>query len=60
MALPTLLSINCMTLQAPSHVFRRILDGLTAPKPMGCPADTFVCPGARHMPARGYLLVNAF
>ena len=45
-ATPVLLSINCMTLQTPSQVFRRILDGLSAPQLACCPADAFVCPGA--------------
>lgn len=39
---PALLSINCMTLQAPSHIFRRMLDGLNASQPAG---DLFICPG---------------
>ena len=47
-ATPVLLSINCMTLQTPSQVFRRILDGLSAPQLACCPADAFVCPGACH------------
>ena len=48
-AAPVLLTINCMTLQSPSHIFRRILDGLNAPQLTCLPADTFVCPGACHM-----------
>ncbi|CAL5228465.1 g11605 [Coccomyxa viridis] len=45
-AAPVLLSINCMTLQTPSHIFRRILDGLNTPQ-LACPADAFVCPGSQ-------------
>ena len=42
---PVLLSINCMTLQAPSHVFRRILDGLSASRQTASSVDSFVRPG---------------
>ena len=45
---PVLLSINCMTLQAPSHVFRRILDGLNASRQTASSADSFVRPGGSH------------
>ena len=42
---PVLCFINCMTLQAPSHVFRRILDGLSASHPTACSVDSAVRPG---------------
>ena len=45
---PVLLSINCMTLQTPSHVFRRILDGLSASRQTASSVDSFVSPGGPH------------
>ena len=45
---PVLLSINCMTLQTPSHVFRRILDGLSASRQTASSVDSFVRPGGPH------------
>lgn len=53
---PVLLSINCMTLQAPSHVFRRILDGLSASRQTASSVDSFVRPGGSlHCLALGIL-----